>query len=164
MPEEKEKNDHGKILMSWNFPEYIRYQRTAGWYLGAAVLVLGLLLYAFFTSNFLFALIIIMMSAIIIIYNLKKPLQIKFSVMEDGLEVGTKFYPWSDFNNFWIIYEPPEIKTLYFDFKGLRPTMPIYFEDQNPVKVREILLKYLKENLTREHEPAGDELSRWLKI
>ena len=77
MPEKVEKNEHGKILMSWDFPEYVQYQRTVSWYIGAAVVTLGILLYAIFTANFLFALIVIMMAAIIMIYNLKKPSQIK---------------------------------------------------------------------------------------
>lgn len=164
MPEEIKKEEHGKILMSWEFSEYPKYERTLGWYIGATIIFFGLLLFAVFTANYLFALIILMVAIIIFIYNLKQPAQINFVITEDGIKIGTKFYPWDDFKNFWIIYKPPEVKTLYFDFKGLRPNLPIYLEDQNPVKVREILLQYLKEDLTREKEPAGDELARWLKF
>lgn len=164
MPEEIKNESHGKILISWNFSEHPRYTRTIGWYIGFGVIVCGLLIYALMTANFLFALIIVMMAVIILVHQFKEITKINFAIFEDGIKVGTKFYPWEDFKSFWIIYKPPEVKTLYFDFKGLRPTLPIYLEDQNPVQVREILLQYLKEDVSRESEPAGDELARWLKI
>jgi hypothetical protein len=157
-------NEHGKTLISWEFLEYVKYPRTIGWYIGFVLIFAGLLLYAILTKNFLFAVIIVMFSAIILLYRTREPAKIKFSIVEDGIEIGTKFYPWEDIKNFWILYNPPEVKKVYFDFKGWKPTLPIPLENQNPVKVREILLQYLKEDLKRESEPAGDELERLLKI
>jgi len=164
MSEEIKKEDYGKILLSWSFPEYTKYKRTVGWYVGMIILVGLFLFYALVTSNFLFAVIIVMVITIITLHNLREPTEVIFSVAEDGIIIGTKFYPWNELKNFWIIYQPPEVKTLYFSRKGVRPIISISLQNQNPVKVRELLLKYLKEDLTQERELAGDELSRWLKI
>jgi len=151
-------------LSSWVFPEYVKHQRTASWYLGAVILIAGLLLYAVWTSNFLFAVMIIVVFMTIIFHNFGEPAQIDFVIFEDGAQIGSKFHLWSDIKKFWIIYQPPEVKTLYFDFKGLAPTVSVDLVDQNPLQVRELLLRYLKEDLGHDRELAGDELSRWLKI
>jgi len=164
MSEESKKEDHGQILMSWSFPEYAKYRRSVGWYVGMVIVVGSLLLYCVLTANFLFAVIVVMMLMVVVFHNLREPVRVDFYITEDGLKVGERFYAWSDIKNFWIIYQPPEVKTLYFDFKGLAPNLPVDLQDQNPIKVREVLLRFLKEDLTRERELAGDELSRWLKI
>jgi hypothetical protein len=164
MAEEIKKDDYGKILLSWVFPEYIKHQRTAGWYAGAVVLVAGLLLYAVWTSNFLFAVMIVVVFMTIIFHNFGEPDELECIIFEDGVRIGSKYHLWSDIKRFWIIYQPPEVKTLYFNFKGLAPTVSVDLCDQNPVGVREVLLKYLKEDLGHDRELAGDELSRWLKI
>jgi len=164
MQEEIQKDEHGKILMSWKFPEYIKHQRTLGWWIGAVILVTGLLFYSFWDSNFLFGVFIITVLIIVVANNFREPRDLDFKILEDGLEIGTRFYPWEDIKNFWIIYQPPEVKTLYFGFRHLRPSIPVELQDSNPLKIRDILLKFLEEDLEQEKEFAGDELSRWLKI
>lgn len=164
MSEEIQKEDHGKNLIFWEVPEYVKYKRSTGWYIWLGIISLAVLVYSFFTSNFLLGVIVVMIITIIIAHNLGEPGTVNFSIYEDGIMLGSKHKPWSELKNFWIIYQPPEVKTLYFDLKGLRPSLSVDLMDQNPVKVREILLKFLKEDLTHDKELTGDELSRLLKI
>jgi len=164
MPEEIKKEDRGRVLASWTFPEYIKHKRTAGWYIWALILIAGLLFYSFWTANFLFAVMVIVVFMIVVFHNLREPYILECIIFEDGLQISSKFHVWSDIKKFWVVYQPPEVKTLYFNFKGLTPTISVDLGDQNPVQIRELLLKYLKEDLTQDKELAGDELSRWLKI
>jgi len=158
-------NDNGEIFFSWEFPEYFKYERSKLWYLGMGILGGILLIYCLFAKNFLFALIVIMVGIIIFLYEAKEPLNVSFSITEDGLELGRNFYPWKDLKNFWIIYEPPKIKTLYFIFKNAwRPRLNIPLLDQNPLKIREKLLEYLDEDLEKEEEPISDSFGRFLKL
>jgi len=167
MPEKVNKiqNNHGKILMKWSFPEFPKYERTRGWYIGAAIIGGGILIFAMVTGNFLFAIIIVIVAIIIFMRTTSEPARLKARITEDGIEVGTQFYPYKEFKNFRIIYEPPEVKDLYFEFKGsIRPCLAISLEDQNPVKVREILLNFIDEDLSRENESLSDGMGRIFKI
>ena len=93
------------------------------------------------------------------------PAQLMVSIFEDGIQAGENFYAYRDLKSFWIIYEPPEVKTLYFDFKSAwRPRLPVPLAEENPVEVRRFLLKYLEEDLSRESEPTSDALSRLLRL
>lgn len=155
---------HGKVFFSWEFKEFPSAGRSKSWYLGAGIIFFLLIIYALFSANFLFAIIIIMVVLILVMMR-REANKIKFSITEDGIEIGQNFYEYKNIKNFWIIYEPPEIKTLYFEPKSFfQPKIPVPLENQNPIKIREVLLQYLTEDLDKENEPVSDQLSRWLKL
>lgn len=160
-----EEEDHGEIFASWEFPEFIKYQRNAAWYV-TAFLIGGLfLVYAIWTYNFLFAFIIIMLGFIIILYIIKEPITIRFKITEDGLELNHHFYPYKEIKAFWVIYEPPEVKNLYFEFKSaIKPKFSIPLLAENPLEIRKMLLKYLNEDLEKEEESTTDLLERKFKL
>lgn len=167
MPENKPKEniDHGKLLLKWTFPEYLPHKRGKAWYFWTLAIGLALLIWSIVVSNYLFTLIIVVISLIFVLQNRRTPALLECQIKEDGLEIGRNFYAFRDLKKFYLIYRPPEVKTLYLDFKtGLRPTLPILLENQNPLKVREVLKNYLDEDLEKEEEPAADAISRSLKI
>ena len=167
MPENKPKEniDHGKLLISWPIPEFSRHSRGKTWYTWSSLIIIGLLIWAVATANYLFAIITILIAIIFIFQNRRSPGLIECRIMEDGLEMGHSFYAFRDIREFWLIYQPPEVKMLYVEFKGtLRPTLTVPLENQNPLKIREILKKYIDENLEKEEEPTSDTISRSLKI
>lgn len=161
----KKEEDHGEVLMEWRFPEHEKKERGPLWYLiGITVLAVTVIL-CFISGNFLFAVFLILF-ALIIFLDIKRPtLDVDFKVYEEGLKLGSRFYEWSEINNFSVVYRPPEVKNLYLELdKKLSPEISISLEDQNPVKVREILNDYLEEDLERKDESFFDRISRWLKI
>ena len=119
MSKEKQKEnlaDHGKILAEWKFPEITLHSRSILWYFVMSVVCIGLIIYAIVVSNYLFAIMIVLFAmTLFVIY--RNPSDVHFKITEDGLEVGAKFYEYKQFERFWMIYEPPEVKNIYFDFK-----------------------------------------------
>jgi len=88
-----------------------------------------------------------------------------FAIYERGLRVGEKFYDFKEIKDFYEIYEPPEVKNLYFDFYSwVQPRLQIPLQSKNPVRVREILLDYLTEDLDQENEPFSDAMGRMFKL
>lgn len=158
--------EHGRILTYWNIPEFVKREHTTGWYIGASVAGLGLLVWALVSRNFLFAIIILIIAVILYRQELHDPVMLRFAVSEDGIHIAEqKFFPFKDIRNFWIIYEPPKIKSLIFTFKApLRPDLIIPLEKENPVDVRNVLLNYLPEDLEQENEPPSEAIGRALKI
>jgi hypothetical protein len=161
----EEKKDLGEILASWSFNEYAQYQRGKRWYVAAFLIIIFLLFYSLITANFLFAVIVILGAVTILMRDRYGPDKIDFAITEDGLKVEDKFYEYDLFSQFYIIYKPPHIKTLFVDFKSiLKPRLSIPLENQNPLKIREVLKEYLKEDLDKEEEPISESLKRILKI
>lgn len=155
----------GDVLMEWTFPEFVRHERGRGWYLGYSVITLGLIVFGILSSNYTFAMLLVLLTLVIIIRLRRDPLPVHFAIRDEGIEVGGDYHPWRELKEFWIIYRPPTVKKIYFIFKsGLRPEIDIALEDQNPIRVRQYLSERLLENASREEEPSGDQISRFLKI
>lgn len=165
MPENQElmNNKNGEYL-AWQVAEYPHYEHSFWWYAGLIIVSLGLLIYALWTHNLLFAFIIVMFVIVFWIHSGREPAKLKFALTMDGVILGERKYPWKNFERFYIIYEPPEIKTLYLQFSGLRPHLCIFLEDKNPVEVRKILLQFLKEDMSKTEEPISDWIGRLFKI
>ncbi len=155
----------GDILMEWTFPEFIQHNRGRGWYIGFAVLVVLFIAYGLWTKNFTFIGFLVLLTLVLVIRLRRTPPDVRFAVRDEGIEVGTSFYAWREFKEFWIIYRPTQVKKVYFTFKSsLRPALDISLENQNPLLLRQLLSERLLENAQREEEPSGDQLIRTLKL
>lgn len=158
--------NYGKEIISWEVPEYEQHERAKGWYVIAIIVALGLLAYCFYTSNFLFAVIIILTSLVIILHDGREPNRVKIILANEGLVVGRKFYDYDEIKDFSIVYKPHlNVKRLYFEFKSaLRHRLSIPIDNMNPLKIRETLLKYLSEDLERTDQPLSEFLSKLFKL
>ncbi|MFH1890234.1 MAG: hypothetical protein ABIJ91_01560 [Candidatus Kuenenbacteria bacterium] len=151
--------------IKWSFLEYDQYDRSRGWYLLAIIIGGFILVYSVLTANYLFALIIIMAGIILVIKHHNNPDEIKFEINRQGIKLGKNECKYNTLENFWIIYEPPEVKNLYFNFKStIRPRLTIPIGDQNPVHIKALLREYLEEDLEQENEPVSEILGRLLKL
>lgn len=158
-------SEHGKLHLGWEFASTTRHTRSRGWYVGAAIIGGVSLIFALLTSNFLFAVILIIITLILVLQNRQESAHLQFGITEDGIEVGTEFFDYEVLKDFWIAYKPPRVKKLYITFKStFRPMLIIPLENQNPLRVRKLLLSYLSEDTKNEDETTTEALSRLLKI
>ena len=157
-------NTYGTEYFSWEFSEFERPQRLRSWYIGAAIIGVALIVYSIITNNLLFALIVLMLGFILIVREYTEPGRVFFGIFEDGIILGKRFYPYKELAEFYIIYEPPRVKRLYVKpkFGTFKLSIPIF--EQDPVAIRDILLKYLKEDTESEYESIGDSLEQILKL
>ncbi|MBI5621727.1 hypothetical protein HY933_02600 [Candidatus Falkowbacteria bacterium] len=158
-------NKYGEELASWEFPEFVAHERSRAWYVIAIIIGGLLLLYAVLAANFLFAVIILVAAVVIFLRSSQPPQSVPFALYEDGIRIGQKFYDFSEVKSFCIIYNPPEVKSLYFNFNSLwQPRMRIPLDDVDPLSLRDLLLEYLAEDLDQEDEPFSDGISRLFKL
>ncbi len=158
--------DHGRVLLSWMIPEFEKHDRSFGWHVLAVLAGLALLVIAVLTQNYLFAVIIVLAAVLVYRQSTRHPGSLPFAIMEDAVNIGNQsLYEFKELKNFWIIYEPPKVKKLFFSFRsGFRPDLIIPLQDQNPLQIRRALAPYLPEDLEREGEPVSEALGRNLKI
>jgi hypothetical protein len=192
MSEEKKKDQEIESeddVISWKVQEYTAPKKTKRWYLIAGLVGIVLIAYALFTSNLIFAVIIIIGAILIILSDGNKPGILTIELSDDGVKVGKEFYLYEQLDNFFIIYRPKEgIKNLYLEFKRFvrpqvsgaaksgryewmlwlmnfaRTRLSIPLDDMNPVLIRKNLLKYLKEDVERTDIPLSEKLSEMLKL
>ncbi len=166
MPQSAKTIDYGKKIMGWKIPEYDKHERTQNWYVIAAIVGALLVIYSFFSGNFLFAAIIIIGAFVIIMHDGQEPVKIDFNITDEGVIVGKNFYAYDTLKDFSLVYKPNQkIKNLYFEFKSaVRPRLSIPLNRENPLPIRENLLKYLPEDLERTDQPLSEALAKLFKL
>jgi hypothetical protein len=164
--EEKERIiDAGEHLISWTSLDKPPVERSTTWYIGFSVIGIGLLTYAVFTANYLFALLLIMLGVLFLIFGLHKPREIDVHITTDGIVYDNHFYNYRDIRDFSIIYEPPISEVIYIDTKGaLTPPLRIDYSGLDPMQIRDTLLLFLDENLSREEEMLTDLAQKVYKL
>ena len=165
--------------LSWQVPEYEPKERNRRWYTLAVIFLLIALFFCFFeihawkpvflglNSNFIFALILILSSIVMIINDGQDPRIVDFKIGPEGINIGKKFYDYDELKHFSIIYKPNmEVKHLYIEFKNslINPRLSIHLYDQDPITVRNYLLRYLDEDLERLGPPVSEQLTKLLKL
>jgi hypothetical protein len=75
--------------------------------------------------------------------------------------VGNRFHSFSELKSFFLIYNPPEVKTLFLEPKEtLKPTIRVPLLDMNPIEVKNVLRAFLSEDVEKEEEPMSDRATR----
>ncbi|KKW41550.1 MAG: hypothetical protein UY92_C0016G0005 [Candidatus Magasanikbacteria bacterium GW2011_GWA2_56_11] len=155
----------GNIIHEWEVAEYERHERGTRWYV-IMTLLGGLLVgYAIFTGNFLFALVIVLFAIIIFLQSHQDPHIVEFKITDLGIIISSRFYPYSELADFYLIYNPPAVKMLFIEPESsLRPRIRVPLLNLDPNEIRFTLRQYLSENLEKEEEPFSDKVAREWKL
>lgn len=155
----------GKVLHTWEVTEYEQHERPTAWYVIMLVLGTTLVGYGLFTNNFLFALIVVLFAIIIFLQAHQAPHQLPFSITDLGVIVNNRFYAYSELSDFYLVYNPPEVKTLFLEPESvLRPRLRVDLGDQDPLEIKFSLRQFLVENSAKEEEPLSDRIAREWRI
>jgi hypothetical protein len=155
----------GDIQHQWIVREYDQHDRGVLWHVGMITVGIILVLYGLIFNNFLFSLIIILFAIILFLQSYQTPPEVQFAITDTGIVVGNKLYTFSEFEQFYIVYNPPQVKMLFLDTKSpFRPLLRVPLQDMNPVAVRHTLREYLNEDFEKEEEPLSDAFARNWKI
>ena len=155
----------GQPIVEWDVDEYPQHIRSRLWYVLAGLVSVGLVIYSVATSNFLFAIIILMGSVLMLLSIFMKPARIPVVITSTGIIIGDLYYDYQAVKDFSIVYDPPEVKILYLDFYALtHPLIAVPLEDVDPNIIRENLLTFCQENLRRNEEGLTDLVRRVYKL
>lgn len=162
---EYDPNEFGEVQAVWEIDEFKEHARSRAWYIFASIIGIALIVYSVITSNFLFA-VIVLMSAVIMLFSLTiKPDKISVMITETGIILGDMYYDYQSVRDFSVVYDPPDVKYLYLDFHARsHPMLSIPLEDTDPNHVRECLLPFCMENLHRNEETLTDLVRRLYKL
>jgi hypothetical protein len=150
---------------SWECYDRPHHDRGPMWFAVAFMIGLGLLIYAVLSANFLFAFIIILFALVTYLSAQAGPVRITCAVEDGGIRVGNDLYPFREIRRFWFVYQPPEVRNLYFETSSwIHPRISLDLENANPNDIRTALGQFVREDLQQDEEPMSDYLTRILKL
>lgn len=134
------------VLLAWEAPEF-DYHPANGRLLTiiGALLAAGGIAAAFF-GNFLFAALLVISGGLIFSHAARRPRTLSLRVTSRGIWADDRRYEFGQLKSFWIFYDPPLTKDLsMISHKTLLPAVRVPLGDLDPVRLREILLPFLRE-------------------
>ncbi len=161
----KSEANTGEAVFGWEVDEYEKHERSKRWYVIMALVGIGLLLYSVISGNYLFALIVVLFGIVLFLQDMQQPMQVTFVITEAGIVVGSTYYSFKEISKYWMIYNPPEVKNIYFSTNNvLKHRLQIPLLDNDPRPIRDFLNQFLVEDLEQEEEPLSDRLGRMFKL
>lgn len=133
-------------LLEWTAPEFIKHTKGKVWFLVAGGLVAALVLYALWTGSITMAIAFIVLAGVYYISHHREPKNITIGLSDFGIKVGSRYIPYNQVKAFWIIYNPPFVKTLkLLSTDKILGEMNVQLGDQDPGSIRKIIIKHVPE-------------------
>ena len=141
----------------WEAPEYIHNDKESDWFWILTIITISAALSAFFFANYLFSLLIIIAGGVLGLVAKRKPLIIPFAITTRGVRVGSRLFPYSNLECYYLDEDDPRGPQLLLQTKQLlNPliTMPV------PEEYLEEIAEILEARLPEEEleEPLSDKL------
>lgn len=163
MSEEERELTKESVLIGWKAPEFQSYERSWVYYSIFAVILLAVIAYAVYTKDWFVLVIFVILAVFIIWYQRKEPKIKTYRITQLGIYEDNKFYQYSEIYSYWLLARG-EHKALNIIFaKKYLPQMTILLDKIDPIKIREVLSKYIPEEGNRT-ETLLDRLVRFFRL
>jgi len=142
--------------IQWSTPEYNHKKRTADWFwtIGlVAVIGAGI---AIWLHNYVFAIFILVSGACLILFTLREPQDINFSIQTEGFYISKEEHEWKEVKGFHIKAPKkgsPYSKLLILTSKKFLPIYTIPFPTDLTTDIREAL-DQVSENIELEESQS----------
>lgn len=134
------------VLAHWRAPEFETYERNDRRFLYVAFLFIALIAYALYTDSPIMAITFILFGVVGYIHMDKKPRVLDFMITYDGIIAGNEIFKYEALKSFWIFYETDGLKAISLHTDSyLTPYVHIPLQNEDPVRIRELLLGQLEE-------------------
>jgi hypothetical protein len=147
----------------WRGPEFEIYERDKKWYLVVTAILIAIIAWAIYSNSPVMAITFILIGMVGYIFIHKEPRILDFLLTQDGVIAGKEIFDYENLESFWIFYEPPHTKVLSLKTRSLLlPHVHLPIHDEDPVKIREILLDHIPEK--KQEEGLVEIMERVLRI
>ncbi|MBQ3469921.1 hypothetical protein IJH16_03050 [Candidatus Saccharibacteria bacterium] len=122
-------------VVSWEAQEYVPRDKNVGWYIGLVIVGLALITLAVYVQWWTFAILIVVSVAALIVYSVRPPRVLKYSVNYKGLKEGNKTYNFEEFKEFGVINDVGHYAIVLTPRKRFSPRVWVYFPEQQGEKI-----------------------------
>lgn len=123
--------------VTWTSLEYQATNKTVAWYLvGTLAAIVAAVLAYIFTKDIVSALVILTVIALLLVNAARRPRSQNCQVNQSGIQIGTRFHPYSQFKAFTIDSAGVEPSLVLLPLKRFTPIISVLFP---PDKLEEII-------------------------
>ena len=116
-------------IVNWEAYEYIARDKHAGWYIGLAIIGLGLSALAVYLGQWTFLALIVVSIVALVVYTLRPPRLLHYSLSDKGLSEGNKLYSFKEFKSFGVLGEDKRFSIVLIPKKRFSPRVTVFFPE-----------------------------------
>ncbi len=123
------------INISWEAEEYVARDKNAGWYV--ALILVGLLIMAaaVWIKWWTFAALIVVSVIALIVYFVRPPRMLKYTLTAKGLKEGKRVFNFGDYRAFGVINDRGHYAIVLTPIKRFSARVWVYFPEQQGEKI-----------------------------
>ena len=115
--------------MNWEAEEYIQRDKNTGWYIGFAAVTLALVVVSVLLKWWTFTALVVLSAVAIMIYSMRPPRKIHYSLSSKGISEGNNLYNFEDFKSFGVLQDEKNFAIVLTPRKRFSPRVTIYFPE-----------------------------------
>ena len=125
----KKKNASG--VVNWEAEEYVQRSKGAGWYVGFAVVVMGLVVLSVVLKWWTFTALVVLSAVALMIYVKRPPRKLHYSLSGKGLSEGNNLYDYEDYKSFGVLKDGESYAIILTPRKRFAPRVTVYFPQES---------------------------------
>ncbi len=114
-------------IITWEAEEYLVREKTTWWYVGLIAVGLVLSGISVWLQWWSFLAVVILSVVALLIYAMRPPRVLRYSLSNKGISEDNKLYDYSEFKSFGIVQEGEHFAIALTPMKRFSPRMMVYF-------------------------------------
>ena len=153
---------NNEMIVNWEAQEYVARDKNAGWYVGLAVVGLGLSALAVWLGQWTFLALIVVSVVAIVVYSSRPPRMLHYSLSKKGLSEGNRLYDFGQFKAFGVLRDDKRFSIVLIPRKRFSPRVTVYFPEAQGEQIVDMFGARLP--MEEVKMDAIDKLVRFLRI
>lgn len=116
-------------VISWEAEEYIVREKNSWWYVGLVAVGLLLSALSIWLQAWTFLVVVVLSVVALMIYAMRPPRVLRYTLSNKGLSEGDKLYDYADFKAFGILREGEHFAIVLTPRKRFSPRVTVYFPE-----------------------------------
>lgn len=121
---------NSKEIVNWEAEEYVQRDKGAGWYVGLIIISVGLVALAVVLQWWTFMILVILSAVALVIYSVRPPRMVHYSLSNKGLSEGSKLYDYENYRAFGVLKEEGKFAIVLTPRKRFSPRVIVYFPEE----------------------------------
>ena len=123
------KTEKKETVITWKAKEYILREKNTSWYVGLVVITLALAALAVLVQEYTFLVLVVLCAVVLVIYSVRPPRELHYSIDDKGISEGNKLYKFEDFKSFGVLKEGKHFAIMLTPRRRFSTRQKIYFPE-----------------------------------
>lgn len=126
--------------VTWSAQEYIHRDKGTGWFIGFALVIVGLILISWFVMKSIsFVVLLVVIAVVVIVYTRRPPRELSYTLDSQGLTIDNTVHKFANFKSFGVIQEDGEYSVMLIPTQRFQPGITVYFPEEAGEDIVDVL-------------------------